>query len=152
MADDGTWSFPAHVPLATLEYGFAIRQSAFGRTETSDRFTVPADTFRDVTVDPTPVSAGAVNAFNGTATPGAEYRVVNTSGTEIVTGGPFSLDERGRWTFRRVVSNGATEFRFVIEQATIGSSHRAGCSRSGLGRDAYGYTPFAICRLYLGHR
>ncbi|PYY40302.1 hypothetical protein DEJ03_16535 [Curtobacterium sp. MCLR17_043] len=121
VADDGTWSFRAHVPLGTLEYGFAIRQSAFGRTETSDRFTVPADTFHDVTVDPTTVSAGAVNTFSGTATPGAEYRVVNASGTEIVTGGPFSIDERGRWTFQRVVSNGATEFRFALQQSRNGS-------------------------------
>lgn len=42
--DRGNWSFTAEVPAGATDYAFAIRQTAFGKTETSQRFLVPADT------------------------------------------------------------------------------------------------------------
>lgn len=40
----GDWSFTAEVPAGATDYAFAIRQTAFGVTETSELFRVPADT------------------------------------------------------------------------------------------------------------
>lgn len=40
----GDWSFTAEVAAGATEYAFAIRQTAFGQTETSQLFRVPADT------------------------------------------------------------------------------------------------------------
>jgi hypothetical protein len=116
IADDGTWTFTRVVSAGAQDFRFAVQQTAFGKTETSALFTIPADTMRDVTVATTSAKAGRTNTFEGTATPGASYRVLNVSGTEIVSGGPFSVDRSGRWTFDRVVSTGATEFRFKLEQ------------------------------------
>ncbi|WP_144762026.1 hypothetical protein [Curtobacterium sp. 9128] len=44
VSDEGTWSFEAAVAAGATEYSFAIRQTAFGRSATSDLFRVPADT------------------------------------------------------------------------------------------------------------
>lgn len=112
----GRWSFSHLVPAGTTEFRFAIQQTAWGKPVTSELFTLPADTMRPVTVTTTNVRDGVSNTFRGTGTPGATYRVLNVSNNEIVSGGPFSVDEHGSWAFDRVVSRGAKEFRFKLEQ------------------------------------
>ncbi|NUU12245.1 hypothetical protein, partial [Curtobacterium pusillum] len=92
-----------------------------GRLVTSR--TVPIDfggseeeeSFRPVVVDQAEVQAGARNTFTGTATPGATFRVLNPSGTQIVAG-EHRVEDDGTWTFDRVVSTGADRLAFVIEQ------------------------------------
>ncbi len=112
----GKWSFDHLVPAGATEFRFAIRQTAWGTPVTSEVFTLPADTMQPATVTTSTVHDGVSNTFRGTGTPGATYRVLNVSNNEIVAGGPFSVDEHGAWTFDRVVSRGAKEFRFKIEQ------------------------------------
>lgn len=121
----GNWSFDHLVPSGSTEFRFTIVQSAWGQSDTSDPFTLPADTLRDVTVDTVSVRDGVANTFTGTATPGATYRVLNVSDNEIVAGGPFRIDESGKWSFDRVVSRGATEFRFKLEQDPGGRNERS---------------------------
>nr|GLK32058.1 hypothetical protein GCM10017610_23430 [Curtobacterium pusillum] len=115
VGPDGRWTFEHVVPTGSTEFRFAVRQTAFGKTETSRVFTIPADTLHEVRVTTTSVRAGEENTFVGTATPGATYRVLNAWGTEIVAGGPFTIDGYGRWVFDRVVSKGAKEFSFKLE-------------------------------------
>lgn len=121
----GKWSFPHLVPAGSTEFRFAIRQTAWGKTVTSELFTLPADTMRDVTVATEHVRDGVSNRFSGKGTPGATYRVLNVSDNEIVTGGPFSIDREGRWEFDRVVSRGVKEFRFKLEQRKDGQTVRS---------------------------
>jgi hypothetical protein len=64
---------------------------------------------------PETVIPGVSNRFSGTGEPGASYRVLNASGTQIVPG-TRTVDEDGNWSFDRVVTAGATKFEFVIEQ------------------------------------
>jgi len=44
VSGDGTWAFAATVPAGATEFRFAIEQTAFGRTETSELFRISADT------------------------------------------------------------------------------------------------------------
>lgn len=118
--DDGDWTFDRVVSTGAKELRFAIRQTAHGRTETSALFTILADTRAEVTVSTDTAKEGVLNTFTGTATPGAVFRVLNASGTQIVSGGPFSVDRSGDWQFDRVVSLGATGFSFRLEQQIDG--------------------------------
>jgi hypothetical protein len=83
-------------------------------------FAAAADTVVPPTVSTESVTAGVVNHFTGTATPGATFRVLNPSGTQIVPGS-HDVATDGTWSFDRVVSKGATKFDFVIEQ-TVGGT------------------------------
>ena len=122
VGPDGRWTFDRVVSRGATEFRFAIQQTAYGTTETSDVFTIAADTLRQVEVETASARAGVSNEFSGTATPRASYRVLNVSGTEIVNGGPFTVDPSGSWRFDRVVSTGAAEFRFRIEQRLDGKT------------------------------
>jgi hypothetical protein len=55
------------------------------------------------------------NRISGTGEPGASYRVLNVSGTQIVPG-THQVDDEGHWSFDRVVTRGSASFQFVIEQ------------------------------------
>jgi hypothetical protein len=65
------------------------------------------------------VTPGVENTFRGTAEPGATYEVLNVSGNPLVPG-PLTVDADGNWTFDRVISTGATSFRFMIRQTKDG--------------------------------
>ncbi|QSB24074.1 collagen binding domain-containing protein [Curtobacterium sp. 24E2] len=66
-------------------------------------------------VAPDAVVPGVSNLISGTGEPGASFRVLNASGTQIVPG-THTVDDEGNWSFERVVSNSATSFEFAIEQ------------------------------------
>jgi hypothetical protein len=71
---------------------------------------------------PASVSPGERNTFSGTATPGATFEVVDASGLVIVPGGPFTVDEQGRWSFDASVPAGALDYRFAIKQTAFGTT------------------------------
>ncbi len=68
------------------------------------------------------VVPGLDNTFSGTATPDASLRVLNASGTPIVTT-PITADATtGEFNFNRVVSSGAKKLEFKIEQTKNGKT------------------------------
>jgi hypothetical protein len=115
----GKWSFERVVSTGATKLDFKIEQSKGGVTTTSGIFSIKAATSMPVTVTTKSLTAGVNNTFEGTATPGATYRVLNVSGTQIVPG-THTVDSNGDWKFERVVSAGATELRFKIEQTKGG--------------------------------
>ncbi|QSB24068.1 hypothetical protein [Curtobacterium sp. 24E2] len=118
--DDGNWTFDRVVSNGAANFRFVIEQTKNGQTVKSDPFTINATALAPVTVTgPASVAPGRTNTFTGTGEPGATYRVLNISGTQIVPG-THTIDDDGNWTFDRVVSNGAANFRFVIEQTKNG--------------------------------
>jgi len=122
---DGRWTFNRVVSNGAPNFRFVIEQTKNGQTVTSELFTINATALAPVTVTgPAAVRPGVSNTFTGTAEPGATFRVLNVSGTQIVPGA-FEVGADGRWTFNRVVSNGAPNFRFVIEQTKNGQTVRS---------------------------
>ncbi|WP_146239604.1 hypothetical protein [Curtobacterium sp. MCSS17_011] len=122
---DGRWTFNRVVSNGAPNFRFVIEQTKNGQTVKSELFTINATALAPVTVTgPTAVRPGVSNTFTGTAEPGATFRVLNVSGTQIVPGS-FEVGADGRWTFNRVVSNGAPNFRFVIEQTKNGQTVRS---------------------------
>ncbi|PCN46761.1 hypothetical protein Csp2054_15405 [Curtobacterium sp. 'Ferrero'] len=124
VAANGSFSFQATPAAGSTEYSFRVRQTMGDATRTDGPFTVDAtvDAFAPVTVTrPSTVTPGVENVFTGTATPGATYRVLNASGTQIVPG-TFTIDAQGNWTFRRMVSTGATKLDFKLEQTLNGET------------------------------
>jgi len=117
----GNWTFDRVVSNGASNFRFVIEQSKNGQTEKSELFTINAADFAQVTVANRSVTPGAVNTFTGTGEPGASYRVLNITGTQIVPG-TFEVDAQGNWTFDRAVSRGATEFRFALEQTKNGKT------------------------------
>ncbi|WIE79530.1 hypothetical protein [Curtobacterium sp. MCSS17_016] len=118
---DGRWTFDRVVSNGATNFRFVIEQTKNGQTEKSSLFTIEAAGFAPVTVTNRSVTPGVVNTFTGTGEPGASYRVLNITGTQIVPG-TFQVDARGNWTFDRAVSRGATEFRFALEQTKNGKT------------------------------
>ncbi|MBF4606168.1 hypothetical protein [Curtobacterium sp. VKM Ac-1393] len=116
---DGRWTFNRVVSTGAANFRFVIEQTKNGQTEKSALFTIEAAGFAPVTVATRAVTPGVVNTFTGTGEPGATYRVLNVSGTQIVPG-TFEVGTDGRWTFDRAVSRGASEFRFALEQSKNG--------------------------------
>jgi hypothetical protein len=122
---DGRWSFDRVVSNGASNFRFVIEQTKNGQTAKSELFTVNASALAPVTVTtPAAVRPGLTNTFTGTAEPGATFRVLNVSGTQIVPG-TFEVDAQGNWSFNRVVSNGASNFRFVIEQTKNGQTEKS---------------------------
>ena len=78
-----------------------------------------------MTVTTKTVTAGVSNHIAGTATPGATFRVLNPSGTQIVPG-THRVTADGTWSFDRVVSKGATKLDIVIEQTVNGTPKKSG--------------------------
>ncbi|WIB33394.1 hypothetical protein [Curtobacterium sp. MCSS17_005] len=115
----GNWTFDRVVSNGASNFRFVIEQTKNGQVEKSELFTINAADFAPVTVANRSVTPGAVNTFTGTGEPGASYRVLNITGTQIVPG-TFEIDAEGNWTFDRAVSRGATEFRFALEQTKNG--------------------------------
>ncbi|WP_412169105.1 hypothetical protein ACLUS2_015695 [Curtobacterium flaccumfaciens pv. flaccumfaciens] len=115
----GNWTFDRVVSNGASNFRFVIEQTKNGQVEKSEPFTINAADFAPVTVANRSVTPGAVNTFTGTGEPGASYRVLNITGTQIVPG-TFEIDAEGNWTFDRAVSRGATEFRFALEQTKNG--------------------------------
>ncbi|MBT1672663.1 hypothetical protein [Curtobacterium flaccumfaciens] len=118
---EGNWTFDRVVSNGASNFRFVIEQSKNGQTEKSELFTIEAAGLAPVTVANRSVTPGVVNTFTGTGEPGANYRVLNITGTQIVPG-TFEVDAQGNWTFDRAVSRGATEFRFALEQTKNGKT------------------------------
>ncbi|MBE7195291.1 MAG: hypothetical protein INR66_22790 [Gordonia polyisoprenivorans] len=116
----GNWSFDRVVSNGAAKFDFKIEQTKGGAPVTSQLFSVKAASVTPVTVDNKTVTPGVNNTFTGTATPGATYRVLNVSGTQIVPG-IHTVGHDGKWSFDRVVSTGAKEFRFALEQTVNGT-------------------------------
>jgi hypothetical protein len=122
---DGRWSFDRVVSNGASNFRFVIEQTKNGQVAKSELFTINASALAPVTVTtPAAVRPGLTNTFTGTAEPGATFRVLNVSGTQIVPG-TFEVDAQGNWSFNRVVSNGASNFRFVIEQTKNGQTEKS---------------------------
>ncbi|WP_148058317.1 hypothetical protein [Curtobacterium sp. PhB78] len=117
----GNWTFDRVVSNGAPNFRFVIEQTKNGQIEKSELFTIDAAGLAPVTVDNRAVTPGVVNTFTGTGEPGATYRVLNISGTQIVPG-IFEVDSEGEWRFDRAVSRGATEFRFALEQTKNGKT------------------------------
>ncbi|WP_412872573.1 hypothetical protein [Curtobacterium flaccumfaciens] len=123
--ENGSWTFNRVVSNGAPNFRFVIEQTKNGKTTKSELFTINAAALTPVTVTtPERVTPGRSNTFTGTGEPGATYRVLNVSGTQIVPG-TFEIDAQGNWTFNRVVSNGAPNFRFVIEQTKNGQTEKS---------------------------
>ncbi|NQW91477.1 hypothetical protein HQQ88_14375 [Curtobacterium sp. VKM Ac-2861] len=121
VGDDGNWTFNRVVSNGAPNFRFVIEQTKNGQIEKSELFTIDAADFAPVTVRNRAVTPGVVNTFTGTGEPGATYRVLNITGTQIVPG-TFEVDSEGEWRFDRAVSRGATEFRFALEQTKNGKT------------------------------
>lgn len=95
-----------------------VQHSKGGNTTTAEVTINPGESGRLTTVrvtGPQTVTPGVLNRISGTGEPGASYRVLNASGTEIVPG-THEVDSDGGWSFERVVTRTASKFDFVIEQ------------------------------------
>lgn len=105
--------------LDRAEHVLRVVQGSKGANTTTADVTVnPGETGRLTPVRvtaPDTVTPGVSNRISGTGEPGASYRVLNGSGTQIVPG-TLEVDGEGKWSFERVVTTGATKFEFVIEQ------------------------------------
>jgi hypothetical protein len=121
VATDGSWEFDRVVSKGATKFDFVIEQTVNGTATKSRTFSLSASVARDATVSTKSVTAGVTNHFTGTATPGATFRVLNPSGTQIVPG-THPVTTAGTWSFDRVVSKGATKFDFVIEQTVNGTA------------------------------
>ncbi|MBF4614060.1 hypothetical protein ITJ56_05715 [Curtobacterium sp. VKM Ac-1376] len=105
--------------LDRAEHVLRVVQGSKGaNTTTADVMINPGESGRLTPVRvtaPETVTPGVSNRISGTGEPGATYRVLNASGTQIVPG-TLEVDDDGNWSFERVVTSGATKFEFVIEQ------------------------------------
>lgn len=124
------WNIKVNTP-ATAEPSTGSMTTAFTGTAVEGSFNTTSTTATTIEgnrelapitlTGPASVTPGVANTFTGTAEPGATFRVLNASGTQIVPG-THEVDENGNWTFNRIVSNGAANFRFVIEQTKNGQA------------------------------
>ncbi|MCS6557232.1 hypothetical protein NYQ31_02340 [Curtobacterium flaccumfaciens] len=123
----GTWKASAAL-TSTAGYELTFTQTTTdGRTSVMRNiaFEAEAQTVAPVTVTTKTVTAGVSNHIAGTATPGATFRVLNPSGTQIVPG-THQVAADGSWSFDRVVSKGATKLDIVIEQTVNGTPKKSG--------------------------
>ncbi|GAA3340782.1 hypothetical protein GCM10017714_22010 [Curtobacterium pusillum] len=122
---NGNWTFDRLVSANATDFRFRLEVTTTdGAKFVSKVFTVQAEMLEPVTVSTTEVFPGIENTFSGTGHKGATYTVLNASGTVLDPSiiSDFRVDSQGNWTFKRVVSNGATEFRFKIKQTLNGQS------------------------------
>jgi hypothetical protein len=105
--------------LDRAEHVLRVVQGSKGANTTTADVTInPGESGRLTPVRvtaPETVTPGVSNRISGTGEPGASFRVLNPSGTQIVPG-TLEVDSDGNWSFERVVTSGATKFEFVIEQ------------------------------------
>jgi hypothetical protein len=123
----GTWKASAAL-TSTAGYELTFTQTTTdGRTSVMRdiAFEAEAQTIAPVTVTTKTVTAGVSNHIAGTATPGATFRVLNPSGTQIVPG-THQVAADGSWSFDRVVSKGAAKLDIVIEQTVNGTPKKSG--------------------------
>ncbi|WP_418516462.1 hypothetical protein ACNUCX_02670 [Curtobacterium flaccumfaciens pv. flaccumfaciens] len=125
VAADGSWSFDRVVSKGATKLDIVIEQTVNGTPKKSGTFSLAASAERNVTVTTKTVTAGVSNHIAGTATPGATFRVLNPSGTQIVPG-THQVAADGSWSFDRVVSKGATKLDIVIEQTVNGTPKKSG--------------------------
>lgn len=125
VATDGTWSFDRVVSKGAAKFEFVIEQTVDGSATKSHTFSLAASAVRAATVVTKSVTAGISNHITGTATPGATFRVLNPSGTQIVPG-THEVAADGTWSFDRVVSKGASKLDIVIEQTVNGTPKKSG--------------------------
>ena len=125
VAADGSWSFDRVVSKGATKLDIVIEQTVNGTPKKSGVFSLAASAERNVTVTTKTVTAGVSNHIAGTATPGATFRVLNPSGTQIVPG-THQVTADGTWSFDRVVSKGATKLDIVIEQTVNGTPKKSG--------------------------
>ncbi|WP_420366337.1 hypothetical protein AAEP80_05985 [Curtobacterium sp. L3-7] len=106
--------------LDRSEHVLRVVQHSRGANTTIAEVTVnPGSTSKlaPITLDrPDTVTPGVTNTFSGRGEPDASYEVLNVSDTPLVPG-RLTIDPDGNWTFDRVISSGATEFRFKIRQS-----------------------------------
>lgn len=122
IGTDGKWTFTRVVSKTASKFDFKLEVTLpSGQTYRTKNFSLQASIFRPVTVDQTSVTPGVSNHFTGTGTPGATYRVLNVSGTQIVPG-TLTISDEGKWQFDRVVSSTATNFRFKLEVTKNGQT------------------------------
>jgi hypothetical protein len=123
----GTWKASAAL-TSTAGYELTFTQTTTDGRRSVMRdiaFEAEAQTVAPVTVTTKTVTAGVSNHIAGTATPGAPFRVLNPSGTQIVPG-THQVAADGTWSFDRVVSKGATKLDIVIEQTVNGTPKKSG--------------------------
>jgi hypothetical protein len=125
VATDGSWSFDRVVSKGAAKLDIVIEQTVNGTAKKSGTFSLTASAERNVTVTTKTVTAGVSNHITGTATPGATFRVLNPSGTQIVPG-THTVATDGSWSFDRVVSKGAAKLDIVIEQTVNGTAKKSG--------------------------
>ncbi|WP_284755340.1 hypothetical protein [Curtobacterium sp. ME-Dv--P-122a] len=123
----GTWKASADLTSAAGYELTFTQKTVDGRTSVMRNiaFDAEAQTVEPVTVTTKAVTAGISNHVAGTATPGATFRVLNPSGTQIVPG-THQVATDGSWSFDRVVSKGATKLDIVIEQTVNGTAKKSG--------------------------
>ncbi|WP_251160497.1 hypothetical protein [Curtobacterium sp. P97] len=122
ISKDGDWTFTRVVSSTASKFDFKLEITLpSGQQYRTSVFSLAATVFRPVTVDQTSVTPGVPNRFTGNGTPGATFRVLNVSGTQIVPG-TFTMTGSGRWQFDRVVSSTAKNFRFKLEVTKNGQT------------------------------
>ena len=123
----GAWKASADLTSAAGYELTFTQKTADGRTSVMRNiaFDAEAQTVEPVTVTTKTVTAGVSNHITGTATPGATFRVLNPSGTQIVPG-THTVATDGSWSFDRVVSKGAAKLDIVIEQTVNGTAKKSG--------------------------
>lgn len=116
---NGRWTVDTDT-LDRTEHVLRVVQHSTGANTTTAEVTVnPGETNKlaPVTLErPQTVTPGVTNTFAGKGEPDASYEVLNVSDTPLVPG-TLTVDPDGNWTFDRVISSGATEFRFKIRQS-----------------------------------
>lgn len=122
----GTWQYTAHglTPgdnVVTFdEYVATSKSATTSATVLLDGQPTPGPGLIEPTVSTTKVTAGVTNTFGGFATRAATIRILNVSNTQIVPGTVTADPATGAWAFDRLVSVGAPNFRFKIEQSLGG--------------------------------
>jgi hypothetical protein len=117
VLSDGSWDIKTK-PLDRSEHVIRVEQRSKGANTTESSVTVnPGESHKLAPItltSPDQVTPGVTNTFRGTAEPGADFRVVNPWGSELLDG--LKVDDDGNWTFTRDISSGATSFEFKIVQ------------------------------------
>ncbi|SBN62185.1 hypothetical protein GA0004736_1085 [Curtobacterium sp. 9128] len=119
---NGRWTVDTDA-LDRSEHVLRVVQYSKGANTTIAEVTVnPGSTSKlaPITLEqPDTVTPGVTNTFTGKGEPDASYEVLNVSDTPVVPG-TLRVDPDGNWTFDRVISADAREFRFKIRQTKDG--------------------------------
>lgn len=117
VSEAGSWKIAAGT-LDRSEHVIRVEQHSKGANTTTAEVTVnPGESHKLAPItltSPDQVTPGVINTFTGTAEPGADYQVVNRSGTVLLD--DLRVDDDGNWTFQRTVTTGAPSFEFKIVQ------------------------------------